>query len=248
MKPTVIRDSDFSLGTWISTGSPVVAELASQHPFDWLLIDFEHGAASEAVLPDILRGVSHGEPAVIIRVPDLQPAVIARVLDWGADGIMLPHVRSADEASTCVAAMRYPPNGSRGYSSSVRAYGYGTDVPADPATVKPLLFAQIEDLAGVDHADAIAAVDGVDVLFVGPADLRLALATEQISGKPDFEGATNRVVAAARRHGKRAGILVRDHRMIDQLQETGFSCLAVDSDIAILREGYRRVSSLRKSI
>src|SRR3546814_10428564 len=94
----------------------------------------------------------------------------------------------------------------------------------------------------LDHADAIAAVDGVDVLFVGPADLRLALATEQISGKPDFEGATNRVVAAARRHGKRAGILVRDHRMIDKLQETGFSCFAVDSDIDTLRDGYRRVS------
>lgn len=247
MKQTTIRDDDFSLGTWVSTGSPVVAELACQFPFDWLLIDFEHGAASPAVLPEILRGVSHCKPAVIVRLPAMNAADIAHVLDWGADGIMLPHVRSAEEAKACVAAMYYPPNGSRGYSSSVRAYGYGTDVPTDPTTVKPLFFAQIEDLAGVERADEIATVEGVDVLFLGPADLKLALATEKAPDKPDMETAINRVVAAANQHGKRAGILVRDHQTIGQLQQTGFSCLAVDSDIAILKEGYRLISCFGKN-
>ena len=241
-----MRETGFSLGTWISTGSPAVAELASRFPFDWLLIDFEHGAASMATLPEILRGVSHGSPAIIVRVPDMRPALIARVLDWGADGIMLPHVRSAEEAEACVAAICYPPRGSRGYSSSVRAYGYGTDVPADPAAVRPLFFAQIEDLAGVDHAAEIAAVDGVDVLFVGPADLKLALAAEKTPGKPDMETAMGRVAEAAERHGKRAGVLVRDRSTVTQLRQRGFSCLAVDSDMAILREGYRSLGALRK--
>jgi len=246
MKSTTIRDSNFSLGTWISIGSPVVAELACQFSFDWLLIDFEHGAVSTAVLPDILRGVSNRKPAVIVRLPDLQPALISHVLDWGADGIMLPHIRSAEEAKACVAAIYYPPYGSRGYSSSVRAYGYGTKVPADLSGIKPLFFAQIEDPAGVDHADAIAAVDGVDVLFVGPADLKLALASTQECDKSGFERAIDHVVAATKRYGKRAGILVRDHQTINQLQKKGFSCLAVDSDLSILRDGYQLVSRLKK--
>jgi len=241
MSTTHIREHAFSLGTWISTGSPVVAELASQYAFDWILIDFEHGATSDASMPEILRSVSHRPPAVIVRVPELLPSLIARALDWGADGIMLPHVRSAQEAAQCVQAMRYPPDGCRGYSSSVRAYGYGTVPPADPAKVHPLLFAQIEDLAGVNQSEAIATVNGVDVLFVGPADLKLALANETVPEKPTFDDALHRVAAAAAKHGKRAGILLRDHLQVDTLRTLGYSCIAVDSDLALLRQGYERL-------
>ncbi|WP_353197350.1 aldolase/citrate lyase family protein [Parapedobacter defluvii] len=241
MKTTHIRENAFSLGTWISSGSPVVAELTIQYPFGWILIDFEHGSASDASMPEMLRGVSAGLPAVIVRVPELQPSLIARALDWGADGIMLPHVRSAQEASQCVQAMHYPPHGHRGYSSSVRAYGYGTATPADPAKVQPLLFVQIEDLAGVNHSEAIAAVAGVDVLFVGPADLKLALANETTSEKPTFDDAIHTVAAAAATHGKRAGILLRDHTQVDTMRTLGYSCIAVDSDLALLRQGYERL-------
>lgn len=236
-----IRENTFSLGTWISTGSPVVAELASQYPFDWILIDFEHGATSDASIPDILRSASNRLPAVIVRVPELLPSLIARALDWGADGIMLPHVRSAQEAVLCVQAMHYPPHGSRGYSSSVRAYGYGTAAPADPTKVHPLLFVQIEDLAGVNHSEAIAAVDGVDVLFVGPADLKLALANGATSEKPLFDDALRHVANAAATHGKQAGILLRDHAQVDNMRTSGYSCIAVDSDLALLRQGYERL-------
>jgi len=241
MKTTHVRENAFSLGTWISSGSPVVAELASQYPFDWILIDFEHGAASDASIPEMLRGASPGQPAVIVRVPELQPSLIARALDWGADGIMLPHVRSAQEARQCVQAMHYPPHGYRGYSSSVRAYGYGTAAPADPAKVQPLLFAQIEDLAGVNDSEAIAAIAGVDVLFVGPADLKLALANETMPEKPTFDDAVRTVAAAAAMHGKRAGILLRDHTQVQPMHSLGYSCIAVDSDIALLRQGYEQL-------
>lgn len=241
MKPTTIREKAFSLGTWITTGSPIVAEIASQYPFDWLLIDFEHGAASEAALSDILRGISHRLPATIVRVPELNASLISRTLDWGADGIMLPHVRSAEEAANCVAAMRYPPHGNRGYSSSVRAYGYGRTPPVSPSDVRPLFFAQIEDMAGVEQVEAIAAVNGVDVLFVGPADLKLSLETADAEEKMTYEAAMQRIKAAANANKKRAGILTRDHHSVLQLFESGFSCLAVNSDVAILRSGYEQV-------
>ena len=241
MKKTTVRQSPFSLGTWVSTGSPVVAELASQYPLDWILLDFEHGNTSEASLPEILRGISHRTAAIIVRIPELLSSAISRALDWGADGIMMPHVRTADEAIQCVQAMRYPPAGHRGYSSSVRSYGYGATPPTDLAAVNPLFFAQIEDFAGVANIDAIAAVDGVDVLFVGPADLKLALASEVAPEKPTFEEALRQVVAAATKHGKQAGILLRDHAQLSTMRSLGYSCIAVDSDIALLRQGYERL-------
>lgn len=241
-------DQPICWGTWISTGSPVVAELASQYPFDWLLIDFEHGAVSDATLPEILRGISHHPRlSVIIRVPDFQPSLIARALDWGADGIMLPHVRSAQDAARCVAAMRYPPRGKRGYSSSVRAYGYGVAPPTVPSDIQPLLFTQIEDLEGVNQAQAIAAVDGVDVLFVGPADLKMALEASDAEEKPTYGDALQRVSDAANAYGKRSGILVRDQGSLPQLLACGYTCIAIDSDIAILRAGYERLISARRS-
>jgi len=241
MKPTTIRENEFSLGTWISSGSPVVAELAGQFLFDWLLIDFEHGADSLAVLPEILRGFSHGKPAVIVRVPELNAAIIARVLDWGADGIMLPHVSSAQEAIDCVAAMRYPPVGRRGYSSTVRAYRYGMESPKDLQEVKPLCFVQIEDVAGVRQVDKIAAVRGVDVLFVGPADLKLSLSHQQSTETMTFDDAIRRVAEAAKVHSKKAGMLLRDRNNFDDITSIGYACIAIDSDLGILRTGYKNL-------
>jgi 2-keto-3-deoxy-L-rhamnonate aldolase RhmA len=238
MKADHFRDKTITTGTWISTGSPTVADIASQYPFDWLLLDFEHGSTHEAALPDILRTVASEKMTVIVRVPAPDPVLIGRVLDWGADGIMVPHVRSAAEAAQCVAATRYPPHGTRGYSSSVRAYGYGTNVPAAPSQVRPLVFAQIEDADGLGNSHAIAATAGVDVLFVGPADLRLALTTSTGPDIPSFDIALNEVVRATKAHGKQAGILLRDHHQIDTMRQMGYQCLAIDSDIGILRNGY----------
>ncbi|MCO5239420.1 MAG: aldolase/citrate lyase family protein [Chitinophagaceae bacterium] len=229
-------------GTWISSGSPVVAELASYFSIDWLLFDFEHGNAGEAQVLEMLRAVASQPVTVIVRVAALDPAIISRILDWGADGIMLPHVRSADEALRCVSAMRYPPHGTRGYSSSVRAYRYGTDVPAEAVKIKPLFFAQIEDMAGVQNSREIAAVDGVDVLFVGPSDLRLDLEHNPAARIVSFESAIQQVADAANTHHKRAGILLRDYSALKRMQALGFSSVAIDSDIGILRAGYKKIA------
>lgn len=241
MKNREWYNGELLVGTWISSGSPVVAELASYFPIDWLLIDFEHGSTSEEQLPEILRAIASQPVIVIVRIAALDPVIISRILDWGADGIMLPHVRSAEEALLCVSAMRYPPNGTRGYSSSVRAYRYGIDTPAEPAEITPLFFAQIEDIAGVQNSQEIASVAGVDMLFVGPSDLRLDLKNNPVAQSISFESAIQQVVIAANLHDKRAGILVRDNADLRQMKTLGFSCLAIDSDIGILRTGYKRL-------
>lgn len=242
----MMRKSDFlnnsvNIGTWISTGSPVVSDLASCFSFDWLLLDLEHGSAPESQLPEIIRTIRNERVRIIVRVPDLNAATIARVLDWGADGIMLPHVSSAKEAQECVAAMRYSPFGKRGYSSTVRAYQYGLKPPVDPNIVETLFFAQIENYDGVRNVEEIAAVDGVDVLFVGPADLKLALKHQNGDQHIGFDDALKQVAEAALKHGKKAGILLRERSAYSDLRALGYDNIAIDSDLGILRKGYGEI-------
>ena len=168
-----LRERKPHLGTWLSLGSSVVAELAADCGFDWLLADLEHGSGSEAALVPQLQAIRGSGTAAIVRVGAPHADLIARVLDWGADGIMVPHVSTVAVAEECVTALRYPPRGRRGMSRSVRAYGYGLRPPE--TEVQPFLIAQIETIEAVENARAIAGVDGVDVIFVGPADLQFDL-------------------------------------------------------------------------
>lgn len=226
-------------GTWLSSGSPVVAELAAHCGFDWLLLDMEHGCLPEAELLANLRAAGGHGVAVIVRVPTHEAGLIGRALDWGADGIMVPHVETAEAADALVRTMRYPPRGGRGYSRSVRAYGYGLHAPE--SRPEPLFFAQIESAEGIANVEAIVAVDGVDVLFVGPADLKLSLSVTPAA--PGYDDALASVLHAATAHGRHAGILIRDHADTEKLLAQGFTKVAVDSDLAILRNGFTSVRS-----
>ncbi len=233
------RSAETCLGTWLSSGSPMVAELASQCGFDWLLLDMEHGCLTEADLIANLRAARGSDTLIIVRVPTHDVGLIGRALDWGADGIMVPHVNAAEEAAAIVSAMRYPPDGMRGYSRSVRAYGYGLYKPETLPT--PILFVQIETAEAVRNVGEIAAVPGVDVLFVGPADLGLSLSVE--SEAPTFEDALDHVVRAAHEKSLGAGILVRNASDTSDLLQRGFTKLAIDSDISILRSRFLAIGT-----
>lgn len=238
------RTAPFNLGTWLSIGSPVIAELASHFPFAWLLIDLEHGNITESGLLDNFRAIRNEHTAKIVRLAGFDSTVISRVLDWGADGIMLPHVISADQAQACVEAMHYAPHGHRGFSSSVRRYRYGLDVQGQEGGGRPLLFAQIEDITGVMHADEIARVDGVDVLFVGPADLKLSLKHQKGETPISFEEALTNIINAAAKHGKKAGILIREQDQLEVMEKQGYTCIAIDSDLGVLRRAYAAIIAL----
>lgn len=235
-----MRSSQPCIGTWLSSGSPVIAELAAQCGFDWLLLDMEHGCLPESELSASLRAIQGHGPAIVVRVPTHEAGVIGRVLDWGADAIMVPHVETAEEAEALVKAMRYAPLGRRGFSRTVPTYGFGLRPPDANADKLPLLMAQIESAKGVAHVEEIAAVPGVDVLFVGPADLRLSLSVEPDA--PDFDVALDRTVKAAQDQNIHSGILVRDQRETKTLISRGFTKVAVDSDLSILRNGFLSVA------
>jgi len=227
------------IGTWLSIGSPVIAELAAVSGFDWLLFDLEHGAASDAALMGSLQAI-RGTPAkAIVRVGALHTDLIMRALDWGSSGIMMPHVESAAQAQQCLQAIHYPPRGRRGFSRSVRAYDYGLRSPTDLPS--PLFFAQIESMRGVEEASRIAATEGVDVLFVGPSDLAHDLSVNSNSHNPPYEECLQRVVTAAKEAGKQSGILVRKLDELPGVTSMGFTHVAIESDLGILRNGYQNL-------
>jgi 2-keto-3-deoxy-L-rhamnonate aldolase RhmA len=232
----------FQLGTWLSSGSPAIAELAALCGFDWLLLDLEHGCEPEASLPGLLRALGGRSIKPIVRVGAFYPDQIARVLDWGAKGIMVPHVESADAASEIVKAAYYAPRGRRGLSRTVRTHGYGLTFLTD-TDAAPRIMVQIESVEGVKHVESIAAVDGVDVLFVGPADLRHDLEHHSEWNVDTFDKCLANVTKAARQHQKAAGILCRDLESIPTFTTQGFTEIAVESDLSILRQAYQQIQA-----
>ena len=247
-KEILDKSRQWGLGTWISIGNPVITELASEFLFDWLLFDLEHGCVQESSLIANFQAIRRKELKPIVRVGSLDPALIARVLDWGAEGIMMPHVSSAHQAMACLNAMRYPSSGKRGFSGSARVYNYGLNRPEDPNEVPvPGFMAQIEDKEGVKNAEKIAAVDGVEVLFVGPSDLKHELSTHSGKLSMAYNDALKVVCEAANKHNKQAGILLQDANEIKQLIHYGFSCFAIGSDLGLIKKGYQTtISEYRK--
>jgi len=232
------------LGTWITSGSPIVTEIASTYGFDWLLFDTEHGCMPEATLLSNMQAV-RGNTKIIVRVGQLNEHDISRALDWGAAGIMLPHVSTPEQAEKCCKAMCYPPNGHRGLASSARCFNYGRNFPGDINSLEqPLLMVQIEDYRGVRNIDEIAKTEGVDVLFVGPSDLRLDLSMRPADETFNFEEALQRVCEAARKYGKQSGILVRNSADLQKLRQYGFTVIAAESDLGILRKGYQELVNI----
>ena len=238
-----MRSTDLKLGTFLSLGSPTVAEVCGRYPLDWILIDCEHGAgASEDALFRTLQAMGQTQAKKIVRLGEPSHAQIQHALDWGADGLMIPHVDTPEVARRALDSMLYPPAGRRGYSRSVRAFGYGTALPETPP--RPVLFAQVETAEAVENADAIAAVEGVDVLFVGPADLQFDLKARNSSLA--FEDCLARVASAAKAAGKAAGILTRDDSQVAPRLAMGYTHQAVDSDLGILRRRYAELVAIKQ--
>jgi len=232
------------IGTWLSIGSPVIAELAGACGFDWVLLDLEHGCESEAALPSQLRALRGSTTRAIVRVGAPHADLISRVLDWGAHGIMVPHVNSAEEAEAIVQAAHYAPRGHRGFSRTVRTYDYGLNPPGN-IPPSQIILAQIETIQGIENAKAIAAISGIDALFVGPADLGHDLKVRQSS--LNYDDCLRTVAAAAREQGKECGILVRQSADLPKMRDIGFTWLAIDSDLSLLREGYLKILQSAKS-
>jgi 2-keto-3-deoxy-L-rhamnonate aldolase RhmA len=231
--------AEMLIGTFLNMGSPFSAEVCGRAGFDWLLIDLEHGAGSEAGLLAELQAGAATSAVPFVRIEQGERMRVARALDLGAPGIMVPRVESAELAAELVGYMRYPPAGVRGTALMTRGARFGTVDHDGLGAVNDSLVGimQIESPRAVDAASDIAAVDGVDVLFVGPTDLSHAMGIPGRVGEPAFHDAVAVVGRAARDAGKAAGVLLWNPGQYQRYADLGFTFLAIGSDGASVSAG-----------
>lgn len=236
-------------GTFINLGSAVTAEIAGQAGYDWLVLDHEHGFGGEETLIHQLLATA-GTPAVpIVRIPVNDPTRFKRALDAGAHGVMVPYVNTAAEAQAAVTAMQYPPHGLRGVAKFNRGSGYSNNYEEyyTHAHEWLVLVAQLETAEAVDNCEAIAAVPGVDVVFVGPNDLTHNLGIRDQFDHPKFVEALKRVSAAAAKHKKVAGILVHNPALVAVCRGLGYTFVSLGSDGGVVNAGLRQNLAVLKA-
>ena len=235
-----LAGGEATVGTFVGMSSAVAAEVCAASGADWILLDLEHGSGTEdAVRDGVLAAGSYGVPT-IVRVESGERIRIGRVLDQGAAGVMVPRLDKVDQIVDTVAHLRYPPHGDRGVATYNRSCRWGMDrTPLTDANQTSLGVVQIETLSSLDAVDEIAAQDGVDVLFIGPLDLSFALGVPLQMDSPAFTAAMDRVLAAAEKHGKTAGILAATGDLARRYVERGFRFVAVGSDSTILAAALR---------
>ena len=246
-----VLNGETLLGCFLNLGSSLTAEIVGQSGFDWVLVDLEHGAGFESNLLHQLQALEHTSAAAIVRIEANERQRFHRVLDLGAHGIMVPRVDNPEQARAAVAALRYPPAGIRGVSKMNRAHGFGKQ-PASYnqyANDHVLGVVQIESEESLQHLDAIAAIDGVDVLFVGPGDLSQSLGVPSEFDHPRFQEALCATATAAKIHGKAAGTLLGQPEDAAHFCRLGYRFLACSSDGALIYRGAQSlISSLRAAL
>lgn len=237
---TRIRAGDTLIGVFSDLASPLAAELCGRAGFDWIVLDLEHGAATEADLLGLLYAVGTTPMVPIVRAQSAERLRVGRALDLGAAGVMLPQLQSLAEVREAVGYLRYPPVGQRGVALRTRGADMGTIGHADVARVineRIVGIVQIESPGTVADADAIAALDAVDVLFVGPADLSHGLGVPGRFDDPTYLDALHTVVAACERHGKAAGILIYDAAALPRHLDLGFRFIGLGSEGSFVSAG-----------
>lgn len=219
-----------SIGSWLNLGSPLAAEVMAAAGFEWLVVDAEHTAFDLGLVAHTFRAIESRGAIPLARTWDHDPVTLARLLDAGAWGLVVPHVSSVRQARELAAAMRYPPVG-------VRSAGTGRCITMarnylEVANNEILFIPQIEDLEGVANAEAIANVEGVDIGFLGPNDLARSMGVPM--GHPEHEAALQRFREGCKRAGKPSGIPETNIATVRKRIEEGFQFIDFGNDFRFL--------------
>ena len=233
-----IAADQLQIGLWCSLCSNIAADIVRDCGFDWLLLDTEH---SPNEIPDLLaqlQAVDGGQATPIVRPAWNDIVLIKRCLDIGAPALLVPYVQNPAEAKSAVAAVRYPPRGVRGVASASRASRYGrTTDYLKKADSEICLLVQVETRTALDELEAIATVEGVDGVFIGPSDLSASLGHVGNPAHPDVQEALQGAVTRLKAVGKPAGILTGNEDEIPRYIGWGYTFVAVGSDVGLLARG-----------
>jgi 4-hydroxy-2-oxoheptanedioate aldolase len=244
-----VLGGETTFGVWASLGSPGSAELLARSGMDWIVVDMEHGNTTEAELLAHLYAIDSGGSTALVRPQSGERLRIGRALDMGAAGVVVPRLDTAEQVREAMTFLRYPPAGQRGVALLTRGARLGTVNHAGVAALNDDIvgIVQIESPSAAEQADEIASIDGVDVLFVGPADLSHSLGIPGQFADQRYQDALRGVVAACRVHGKAAGILLYDHATFKPHLDLGFTFVGLGADVSFVNEGVKAALASARS-
>ncbi|MCC5958501.1 MAG: aldolase [Rhodobacteraceae bacterium] len=237
-----IKAGETVAAAWLDLGSPDVAELLVHAGWDVIVVDCEHGAAGLEDGFNLIRAVEAAGGEAILRVPDASEAVLKRALDRGARSLMVPMVHSAKMAQGVADCCLYPPRGQRGYAAPiVRASGFGAmpDFARERAHEELLLMVQIEHVDAVSEIPAIAAIDGIDMVFVGPNDLAASMGYLERMDTPEVLDVVNKAEELTLQGGLSLGTVLWPNRNYRDLQQAGYRLIVGPCDVAMLANAAR---------
>lgn len=220
------------VGTFVGISSPASVEILARRGFDPVCIDSEHTALGAELIEHMIRAADAGGAAALVRVPGIGPE-IGRALDSGALGVVVPRIETAEEARACVELVRYPPQGHRGAGPS-RSTAFGKDMgrALSESNSSIALIVQVETVLGVQNAYDIAAVDGIDVVFVGPGDLAVSMGVAM--GSAEHTDAISEVLAEVARAGTSSGLFSLSGDDLPRWRELGASFFLLSGDVSFL--------------
>ena len=239
---------EFRLGLWLARADPYSAEIVAGAGFDWLLIDGEHAPNDVRSTLAVVQALAAYPVTPIVRPPIGQTHLIKQYLDLGVQTLLVPMVESGAQARELVAATRYPPRGVRGVGSAIARASRWNAVPEylHRADEEVCLLVQVESAAGLAALDDILAIEGVDGVFIGPADLSASLGHLGNPTHPDVQAAILDAVTRTRAAGKAAGILCTEAQ-VDQYRAAGCTFIAAGVDTTLLARAARELAGRRKA-
>jgi 4-hydroxy-2-oxoheptanedioate aldolase len=232
-----ILNREVQIGLWTNIRDATVLEMLADSGFDWINIDCEHGSYDLSEVVAGLQAMKAGAASSMVRVPGLDPVTIKRFLDAGAQTLFVPYIQTVEEAELAAASVAYPGAGIRGVAGGTRATGFGAyDNYFGTARDEVCLIVQIETQLGLDNLEAIAAVPGIDAIFIGPSDLAASLGyIGNLTAEPvkaAIKDAIQRITAA----GKPAGFLARNRELLELAKEAGAVFICPEVDMPLLRD------------
>jgi 2-dehydro-3-deoxyglucarate aldolase len=227
----------YSLGTWITIGHFSIAELLSDAGFDWLCVDIEHSVIDYYELAQMISAIQGRGCKAFVRVGENNRRIIKRVLDAGADGLIIPSVNSKTEAENAIKYAKYPPEGERGVGlSRAQKYGFGFETYRDGKAKEITLIAQIEHINAINELEEILSLQGIDGTFIGPYDLSGSMGKPGQYDDEDVKEALTQYELIAKKFNKLIGfhVIQPDHRLVEEKVEKGYNFIAFSLDTLFL--------------